>query len=291
MTEPGIAQRIEAGLLAGILKLLGLLPIGLASGAMGALARAVGPRLGVGRRARRRLERALPGLGDPEYRRILRVMWDNLGRVFGEYPHLSRIRCFGPGALVEVVGTEHVDAVSGRPIIFFSGHFGNWEIGYLAARQYGLAVSPVYRAVNNPAVDAIMLGFRRATGVEPIAKGAAGARRIIAAMRDGRALTMLVDQKMNDGIPVKFFGRDAMTAPAAAELALKYDAALLPARVERLAGARFRVTVLPALDLVRTGDRHADIAAAMARVNRQIEEWVRAAPEQWFWVHRRWPED
>jgi hypothetical protein len=177
----------------------------------------------------------LPGLGDPEYRRILRVMWDNLGRVFGEYPHLSRIRCFGPGALVEVVGTEHVDAVSGRPIIFFSGHFGNWEIGYLAARQYGLAVSPVYRAVNNPAVDAIMLGFRRATGVEPIAKGAAGARRIIAAMRDGRALTMLVDQKMNDGIPVKFFGRDAMTAPAGTRAEIRRGA---PAGPGRTAGWR-----------------------------------------------------
>ena len=95
---------------------------------------------------------------------------------------------------------------------------------------------------------------------------------------------------MNDGIPVLFFGRLAMTAPALAILALRFDCDVLPLRVERLNGARFRVTVFPPLPLPRSGEPRADAAALMARVNAILEEWIRDRPEQWLWVHRRWPD-
>ena len=103
-------------------------------------------------------------------------------------------------------------------------------------------------------------------------------------------LTLLVDQKLNDGIPVPFFGRTAMTAPALALLALHFDCAVLPARVERAVGAHFRLTIEPPLPLPRSGQRAADVAALMAAVNRTLETWIRERPEQWFWVHSRWPD-
>ena len=95
---------------------------------------------------------------------------------------------------------------------------------------------------------------------------------------------------MNDGIATPFFGRDAMTAPALAELALRFDCPVVPVRVERLEGARFRITIDPPLDLDVTGERRADIAAAMVKVNGIIENWVREHPEQWLWLHNRWPD-
>jgi KDO2-lipid IV(A) lauroyltransferase len=101
---------------------------------------------------------------------------------------------------------------------------------------------------------------------------------------------MLADQKMNDGIALPFFGRPAMTAPALAVLALRFDCDVLPARVERLAGARFRLTVYPPLPLPRSGDHHADVAMLMILVNQTLESWIRDRPEQWFWLHRRWPD-
>ncbi len=101
---------------------------------------------------------------------------------------------------------------------------------------------------------------------------------------------MLVDQKQNDGIPVPFFGRDAMTAPAIGRLALRFNCPVVPIRTERLDGARFRFTVLPPIELAPTGDGAFDVAAAMARINALIEEWVRARPGQWLWLHRRWPD-
>jgi KDO2-lipid IV(A) lauroyltransferase len=269
----------------------GLLPLDWASAIGGALARAIGPRLGITKRARINIGRALPELSEARIAEIIADMWDNLGRVAAEYPHLQEIRVFEPGGLVETHGFEHMDSAvaAGRRMIIFSGHIANWEIGMLAAVQYGIAVAQIYRAANNPLVDRMITRFR-GTGGELIPKGTVAARRAIAVLRRGAHLTMLADQKMNDGISVPFFGRAAMTTSALAVLALRFDCDVLPARVERLGGARFRLTVFPPLPLPRSGDRHADVAALTARVNLTLEGWVRDRPGEWFWLHRRWPD-
>jgi Kdo2-lipid IVA lauroyltransferase/acyltransferase len=192
---------------------------------------------------------------------------------------------------IETLGFEHVDraVAAGRRMIVFSGHIANWEIGMLAGAQYGISVAPIYRALNNPLMDRMIARFRGDRG-EFIPKGAIAARRAIAALRRGAHLGLLADQKMNDGIPVPFFGRPAMTAPALAVLTFRFDCDVLPLRVERLDGARFRVTVFPPLPLPRSGVPHADAAALMARVNATLEMWIRGRPEQWLWVHQRWPD-
>jgi Kdo2-lipid IVA lauroyltransferase/acyltransferase len=282
------AEAAAAALFFGVMRAL---PLDAASAFGGALGRRIGPWLGVSRRARRNLAAALPGLGAAEREAVLRGMWDNLGRVAAEYPHLRDIRVFEPDSRVETRGLEHLEAAiaAGRPAIVFGGHLGNWEIAALAAGQRGIDVAQIYRAANNPLVDRMVARFR-GTGSEFIPKGAVASRRALAALRRGAHLTLLVDQKLNDGIPVPFFGRLAMTAPALALLALRFGCAVLPARVERLGGARFRLTVCPPLPLPRSGDRTADAAALMTEVNRTLEFWIRERPEQWFWVHSRWPE-
>ena len=115
-------------------------------------------------------------------------------------------------------------------------------------------------------------------------KGRRSRAAAITALRRGTHLGLLADQKMNDGIPVPFFGRPAMIAPALAVCDV------LPLRVERLDGARFRVTVFPPLPLPRSGEPPANVAALMAEVNATLEAWIRDRPEQWLWVHQRWPD-
>jgi KDO2-lipid IV(A) lauroyltransferase len=285
------SDRIEACGAALFFAAMRALPIDIASAFGGALARHIGPRLGISRRARRNLSAALPELSASEIERVLRGMWDNLGRVAAEYPHLRRIRVFPPDGRVETIGIEHLDRAiaAGRPAIIFGGHLGNWEIAALAAGQKGIDVAQIYRAANNPLVDRMIARFR-GTGSEFIPKGAIASRRALAALRRGAHLTLLVDQKLNDGIPVLFFGRKAMTAPALALLALHFDCAVLPARVERLQGAHFLLTIHPPLPLPKSGERNADVAALMEAVNRTLETWIRERPEQWFWLHRRWPD-
>ena len=139
----------------------GLLPLDWASAIGGALARAIGRRLGVSKRARLNIGRALPGLSEAEIARIIAGMWDNLGRVAAEYPHLRGIRIFEAGGRVETHGFENMDraVAAGRRMIIFSGHVANWEIGMLAAVQYGIEVAQIYRAANNPLVDRMINGF------------------------------------------------------------------------------------------------------------------------------------
>ena len=265
------------------------LPLDCASALGGAIGRLIGPFFGISERARRNIRCAFPGSSESEIARIIRGMWDNLGRVTAEYPHLRKIRVFEPGGRVETHGFEYMDqaVATGRRMIIFSGHLANWEIGMLAAVQYGISVSQIYRAANNPLVDRMITRFRGDAG-ELIPKGAGGACEAIATLRRGAHVTMLADQKMNDGIPVPLFGRPAMTAPALAALALRFDCDVLPARVERLGGAHFQLTVFPPLALRRSGNSHADEAALMTQVNAILESWIRDRPEQWLWVHRRW---
>ena len=115
-------------------------------------------------------------------------MWDNLGRVAAEYPHLRKIRIFEPGGRVETQGFEHVDRASppGRRMIIFSGHIANWEIAMLAAVQHGAPVAQIYRAANNPLVERMITRFR-GDAAELIPKGAVAARRAIAVLRNGGA--------------------------------------------------------------------------------------------------------
>jgi KDO2-lipid IV(A) lauroyltransferase len=287
----GWAYRAEAWLARLVFGGFGLLPLDRASALGGAVAHRIGPRLGISKRARTNLRRAMPELAEPEIAAIVAGMWENLGRVAAEYPHLRRIKVFAGDGRIEARGLEHVDQAlaAGRRLILFSGHLGNWEIAALAAGQYGLDIAQIYRAANNPLVDRLVGRLRGDQG-ELIPKGAVASRRAVAALRRGGHLAMLVDQKLNDGIAIPFFGRDAMTTPALALLALRYECDVLPVRIERISGAYFRLTVYPPLALPKSGDRDADILALTTEVNLTLEGWIRERPDQWFWLHRRWPD-
>ena len=292
VAEARLSHLAEGAGAVAIYAVFRLLPLDAASALGGFLARSIGPRLAVSCRAQRNLRRAIPEISEAEGWRVIRGMWDNLGRVIAEYPHLGEYQAYAEGGRIEMRGAEHIrnQRAPGKRTIFFSGHFGNWEVPTLAVTQAGLGVVEIYRAANNPIVDRLINHSRSVVGSELAAKGSAAARRALAAMKNGRHIAMLVDQKMNDGIAVPFFGRDAMTAPALARLALRFDCDVVPVRVDRLRGARFRITAEPPLDLPRSGDDDADTLAIMTRVNQVLERWIRERPDHWFWLHRRWPD-
>jgi len=290
MSRDGVAARVQAAQIWLVFQAFRILPLDVASAVGGWLGRTIGTRLPVSRRARRNLERVYPELSAVERERIVVGMWDNLGRTAAEYPHLPEFG-FGPGQRVEVVGAEHLTQVrdDGLPGLFFSGHFANWEIGGYCTTANGIPVHMIYRAANNPHVEWIYR-WGRDLGVELIPKGAAGARRALAVLKRGEHLGMLVDQKMNDGIAIPFFGLPAMTAPALATFALKFRCPVVPWHMERLHGAHFRLVIDPPFVAADTGDHHADIRSMMTEVNQRLERWIRANPEQWLWLHKRWPE-
>jgi len=282
-----LRHAIEALFVVGSYRLLGLLPVDVASNIGGG-------GLPLTRRARRNLERFLPELGKAGIEAAIVEMWDNLGRTAAEYPHLKNFRIDGPDARVEASGAEHIRAAeaAGRPIIFYAGHFANWEMGTVAAAGFGVPVYLVYREANNRYIETLFREGRGGIAGGLIPKGKRGAKLAIEALKAGKALGMLLDQKMNDGVAVPFFGVPAMTAPAAAALALRYNCALLPVRIERLGRrARFRVNVGAAMDFAAfAGDASAKQMQILAAINADLERWIRKHPGQWLWLHRRWPE-
>lgn len=287
-----IAYPLEAVLVYGFCCLFRALPLDRASALGGWIGRTIGPRLPGTRTARRNLERAFPEKSRAEIDTIILGMWDNLGRVIAEYPHLDEISDYGPGGRTEVIGAEHIHALrdDGKAGILVSGHFANWEVQSVCSRKMGAELAVVYRAPNNPYVARLLTELRGAASGTQIPKGAEGARTLLRVLTRGGHVGMLIDQKMNDGMPVPFFGRDAMTAPAAAQLALRLGIPLVPARAERLDGARFRITVLPPVEPPSTGDRNADVRILMERLNSLLEQWIRERPAEWLWLHRRWPD-
>ncbi len=293
-----LAHHAEAFAARAALRLLRSLGPVASSNLLGALSRAVGPLLPVSRVADSNLRAALPALDAAARRRVVRGVWDNLGRTVGELPHIAGLHETDAGPGWELVGGDTLRwlAAKGGPAIFFSGHIGNWELLPVAAAARGLPVSLFYRPAENKQVDALILGLRRQAvrstaqaDMRLFPKGAAGARQSLAHLSRGGRLAMLMDQKMNDGIEARFFGRPAMTAPALAVLALRLRCPVVPAYVERLGPARFRVTCEPPLDLPDGADRQADVAALTQTVNDTLERWIRAKPESWLWLHRRWP--
>jgi KDO2-lipid IV(A) lauroyltransferase len=288
MTAPlstRLRWRIEAGLVGATFALFRALGPVRASNLGGAVARVLGPRLPVSRVAHRNLEIAFPDRDAAFRAATVRAMWDNLGRTVAELPNLARLSC-----TVEDGG--HIGGVPrGQPLILVSAHTANWEVLQQAAASIGRPFAVVYRAVGNPRIDTMVRRFRAeaqaGTPMPLFAKGSAGARGALSHLRGGGALGMLVDQKMNDGIPVPLFGRPAMTAPAAAQLALRFGCPVIPGRILRDGPGQFRAVAEPPLPLPATGDRQADIEAMTAAINATLERWVRERPAEFLWLHRR----
>ena len=129
----------------------------------------------------------------------------------------------------------------GTPVVFVAAHLANWEVAGAAITQLGLRSHTLFAPLANPWLDRLMLRYRRSLGCVPVSR-AAGLRGFVTALKAGEATAMIIDRKIEDGRPVPFFGADKSSSTLPARLALRFDAPLVPVQVERLPGARFRVT-------------------------------------------------
>ena len=268
------------------------LPLDGVSAFGGRLLRTLGPLTDAHRTARLGLALAFPELSPEARADILAAQWDNFGRYLCEFPLMDRLT--PAGGRVEIVGGERLAAIaaSGRPTVLISGHFSNFEVMAAAIVAAGIACEVTYRPANNPLIDERIRTSRRRYGVSLFApKGAEGARDLLEALKAGRSIALLNDQRYDAGEAALFFGHPAPTNPAAARLAIRFGAPIVPLSIERLAGARFRCIVHPPIEPASTGQRAADIAAAVARINTFLEDRVRARPGEWWWLHRRWPSE
>jgi len=280
-----IRYMVEAFFTALLFRAFRALPLDISSWLGSIIGQAVGPFFSANRIAKANIGATFPELTPFARAKILRRMWAHLGRIAAEFSSLPGDRLT---SRIIISGTEHLPKNNGAAL-FVSGHIGNWELLYPMAFDRSIPIAIVYRHINNPIIDTIVIEVRKTHATTLVRKGMKGAVDLLKALKRGESVAMLVDQKMNGGIPVKFFGREAMTAPAIAELALKYDLPIIPVRVIRTHGAHFKGLVYPTLDFKKTDNHEHDVAAMMLAINQMLEGWIREYPEQWFWVHKRWP--
>lgn len=248
---------------------------------------------GAHRVAERNLRIAFPGAGDAEIKQLLKAQWTELGRSLAEFAIVDRI--VADTGRLETDGLERLQAIAAGagPVVFISGHFSNFELMAAAIVRAGVKCQVTYRAMNNPYVDERVRRVRYRYGVRMFApKGLEGARELIRALERGESVALMNDQKFNGGVEAPFFGVMAHTAPGPSTFALRFGIPLQPLSVQRTAdAARFRVVVHEPIVLEDTGDRQADIEAGVRKINAFVEDRIRARPAEWFWVHRRWPNE
>ena len=277
----------EALFLALLLLLFKLLPAKTASDIGGWIGRNIGPKLAASRKARRNLERAIPELDESRKDEVIQGMWENLGRVIAEYPHLKML-----SANTEIVGKDQLEAGLNNPkgAIFFGAHFGNWEINAPAIlMQYDKSVDVSYRAPNNPWSDALLMKARTMGGrIQAHAKSRAGGKNMMGAIKSGSYLGILIDQKYREGLSLPFFGMEAMTNPFFVQLAQKYGCALHPIRNLRLDGAQFSLTVYEPIEVFDNDGKPRPVEDVIKDAHTLLEGFIREHPEQWLWLHRRW---
>ncbi len=230
---------------------------------------------------------ALPETSHAERETIARAMWVQLGRVAGE--------AFQLGTLLReearIALPEDHDALvtlSRDGVILATAHLGNWEVGGAIARRAGIPLAGVYQALHNPLAERHLRRLRAPfypAGLH--SKGPDLGARLVALARSGAAVGLVADLREKRGIAVRFFGRPAFATPMPAMLARLSGRPLIAGAVMRTGGAHFRLLARP-IEVPHTDDRERDIAVATQRIHEAFEEWIRAAPEQWMWTHRKW---
>ena len=290
-----LLHRLELVLVMALTGFFKLIGPDAASAVAGKTMRVLGPLIRpVSRKAENNLRRVFPGWPEEKIRAVTKDVWENVARTGAEFIHLGELRAFETNGRIEIIGKEKLDAIiaGGGPVILFSAHFANWELIPAILNRAGLDYTFVYRAANNPLTDEFIIRQRgKVMSRRQAPKGKRGGRALVDAMKEGRSLAMLVDQKLNGGISVPFLGIPAMTAPAPARLSLKYGAPLIHISLVRLEGAHFRMTVRDPLDFTPSGDAGADTQALTVKINEALEADIRALPGQWLWFHRRWPKE
>jgi len=290
-TKITFGHRLEALAFDGYLGLFGAMGLKRASAAGAGFARTFGPLTGAHKTALRNLRMAFPNESEVWRSEVAKAMWDDLGRTFGEFPHMPRFRTPERLAEIELVGGERYHEAAKTGAVFIAGHFSNWEIMAITLVESGIKCHVTYRPANNPIIDQRIIDTRKRYGVSlQAAKGREGGMGLLRALARKETIVLMNDQKYNEGVAAPLFGHDCMTADGPARLAIRFGVPLIPFTLRRLGGLRFRSTVHEPI-AIEYDKGEAAIPETVRRINAFMEARIREAPEQWFWVHRRWPKE
>jgi Kdo2-lipid IVA lauroyltransferase/acyltransferase len=280
-----LGHYLSNGLIVGVIRISLMLPYAMRVHAVGWLVQNVlGPVAGYRKRALENLALIWPAMPNAERYAIASRCLNNVGRTFIEnyskrdFPKMmAKNTPRGPGfdALSEA-------AARGQPVILVTGHFGNYEATRAALVARGFHIGGLYRDMKNPYFNAHYVKTMESFGGPVFPQGRKGTAGFVRHLKDGGQLVLLFDQHVQFAPILDFLGEPARTASSAAELALRYDALLIPFySIREPNGLNF--------DCILEGPvPHSDSATMTQTLNDSLSSRITAHPDQWFWVHRRW---
>jgi KDO2-lipid IV(A) lauroyltransferase len=238
------------------------------------------------------LAAAFPARSDAERRALARAMFAHFGSLLFE---LLKFSTYTPEQMVAAVDVDGIERArqaydQKRGVLFFTGHFGYWEIHALAQPLISNPISVLARPLDNPYLHEMLEKIRTRTGNSVIYRQGA-VRKVLRQLADNNGVALLIDQHLHtpDAVYVDFFRRPAATTSALAALALRTGAPVVPVFALPLPGGRYRLVYEHHVDppLADTADA---IREFTQRCTDVLEMYVRRNPELWLWMHRRWRE-
>jgi KDO2-lipid IV(A) lauroyltransferase len=241
---------------------------------------------------RRNLKFIHPDWPPEKIRELSKSVFQNLGITTAE---ILQMTCLSKEDILSkavIKNEEHLhNAIKKhKGVIIISAHLGNWEMACLFARCYlQTPMAVVAKRLRPQIINRWIVGLRTRFGVAHLYKEGA-LSEMTRFLRQGHILGILIDQgiKSSESVEVNYFGRTVAATPAAAMLAMRCKSPVLPIFCVRETNSRFTIIVEPPLQLKRTRDLRDDLKTNTQIMMDAIEKAVRAYPEQWFWVHKRW---
>ena len=225
-------------------------------------------------------------LTSEKIKKISQEMWGNYGRIFSEYPYISNFRKGDLDKYIKIENVERLEEVKkGKPVVFVSAHFSNFELMAMAIERAGINLSAIYRPLNNKMVNSIMEPLRRKyICKKQIKKGLNGVREALKYFKQGISIAIMIDQRVSEGERINFFNYPAHTTTIPAQFVKKFGCKIQPVHIERYDKINFKIS----FDEQITIDDNADDTFISLRLNQWLEEKIRKNPSQWIWSHDRW---
>ena len=242
------------------------------------------PLTGNKKRIENNLNLVLPDLPESDKKNLIKNCLHNIGMTMFELLSPNDFKLTGQKANILGPGSSLLEKAraNSQPVILVSGHFGNYDVVRANLISKGYQLGALYRPMNNPYFNKTYVKNISEIGRPLFPRGKKGMAEMMEFLRDGKLIALLIDQHMQNGEPLKFFGKTAYTATSAAKMALKYNAILMPFFVVRTGNTS-------SFDLhFEEPIEHSDPVKMTQEFNHRLESRVKANTEQWLWTHKRW---
>ena len=233
------------------------------------------------------LNKVYPNIDSVGKKKIVKLMWNNYGRIFAEYMFLRDFRVGKISSQIKIEGQEILNEIKrlNRPVIFISGHFSNFELMAMHIEKTGINLSAIYRPLNNIFLNKIMEKIRKKyICKQQVKKGIGGIKKLIRLKKDNYSTALMIDQRVSEGIKSDLFNQKASTTTIPAQLVKKFNMPVVPIYIERINDTDFTITISKPL----TFTNDSSVESITSKLNLILEKMILQNPGQWIWSHNRW---